>query len=120
MKRTKALMATVTTSLMLTGAHAAAEPLAQAPGQIAPTDPDPWKKDPQIGKAADQVLAWLKDTKIESAKTTEEIQRHFSGMAPATVGDALKRLFYENRIKRTGDGSKATPYKFYERESGVD
>lgn len=120
MRRTRALMATVTTSLMLTGANTAADSLPLDFGQVAPTTADPWKTDAQVGQAADELFNWLKETKIESAKTVAEIEKHFTGLTSVMVNDALKRLVYESRIKRTGDGSKATPYKYYARSSSVD
>lgn len=125
MNRTKTLMATVTTSLLLTSASST-EAVSSAFDQTVPAKADPWKTDPEVGKAAKDVLAWLKETwnpescsadwmqSHRPSQTNDTIRKQFPGLKPTMVDNALRRLVYEKTIKTSGDGSETKPYRYYD------
>jgi hypothetical protein len=117
MTRTKKLMTTVTTSLLLTGAPPWPESPAALSGQTAAKKDEPWKTDPQVKKAAEQIEDWLDSTDSTSedhAKTKSEIVKQFPGLSPSLMDNALKRLMiYSKVLKQAGDGSEAHPYRYY-------
>jgi hypothetical protein len=127
MNRTKTLLATVTTSILLTSASSSTEALSSAIEQTVPTKADPWKTDPEVGNAAKDILAWLKETwnpescsadfmqSHRPSQTNDTIRKQFPRLKPTMVDDALRRLVYEKNIKTTGDGSEAKPYRYYDR-----
>ena len=120
MNRTKKLMATVTTSLLMTGAVPSPVFLSPAFGQAAPQPEEAWKTDPQVKKAAEQIMEWLDDVADKDAKTREEIQKQFPAFSGALLDNALKRLeLYEKGIKKLGDGTKDHPYRYYGRDVSV-
>jgi hypothetical protein len=110
-------MTTVTTSILLTGTPVGPGAAVPAFGQTTSPQDDSWKSDPEVLKAADTILGWLKGTTNSTAKTREEILKQFPGLKPVIVDKALKRLvIYTADIKRLGDGSKDKPYTYYEKD----
>ena len=85
-------------------------------GQVTSAQDDDWKKDPEVVKAADAILIWLKDTTYPPGKTREEILKQFPDLKPALIDKGLKRLTeYTHEISRIGDGSKDKPYAYCEK-----
>ena len=41
--------------------------------------------------------------------------KQFPAMTPPLMEQALARLLYDGRLKRSGDGSAADPYRYYDR-----
>ena len=111
MKRTKTLMATVTTSLLLTGVAPGAESLASVFAQTAPAEADAWKTDPQVGKAADDIFAWLKGTASDAVKTNDDAQKQFPGSPGkfrimTDLTGAFNRVVMETELDNLGDLDK--------------
>jgi hypothetical protein len=113
MNRTKKLMTTVTTSLLLTGGVPGPSPLSSAFGQTVPKKDEAWKTDPEVGKAADQIGAWLKDKGILDAKSPDQIRKQFPDLSASMVDNAILLLRYQGRCLLRGDGTKVNPYTYY-------
>jgi hypothetical protein len=113
MNRTKKLMTTVTTSLLLTGTVPGPALVSSAFGQTASQPEEKWKTDTAVGDAADQICGWLKDKSVADAKTVDEIRKQFPALGTPMVDNALLRLNYEQTCKRLGDGTKEKPYRYY-------
>jgi len=111
-------MTAVTTSLLLTGTIPTNGALAAPQDQTAPQPDESWKTDPQVQKAADTILDWLKGTRLAQAKTQDDVLKQFPAFTPAVVGKALKRLVWQGDIKRAGDGSESNPYRYFEHSGG--
>jgi hypothetical protein len=119
MNRTTRLMTAVTAALLLNGT-ASTNAAMLTEGQTAPQPDDPWKTDPQVEKAADTILDWLKGTTQENAKTAGEVSQKFPDLGSSLVEKALKRLVWQGDIRRAGDGSESSPYTYFEHRAGME
>jgi hypothetical protein len=114
MNRTKKLMATISTSLFF-ASEALPGPRSAAFAQSAAQRDEAWKSDPEVGKAAEDILGWLQGTTIENAKTKSDIAQHFPKLSASLIDNALKRLtVYDRALIQTGYGTEAAPYRYYE------
>jgi hypothetical protein len=113
MNRTKKLMTTVTTSLLLTGTLPGPAVFSSAFGQTVTKPDETWMTDPEVGKAADQIFAWLENMTPPDAKSADAIRKQFPALSASMVDKALMRLDYEKRGGRLGDGTKEKPYLYY-------
>lgn len=111
MKKTRALMASITASMLLgTPVYA---PAGSTPSQQQnSSQPSTSKDDAKVVESADAIAKWLA-TDREQAKSAEEIQKNFPKLTNSDVQAALDYLIDNNRIRRTGDGTKDSPYRYY-------
>jgi hypothetical protein len=114
MKRTRRLMAAVTTSLFFAGAAP-----GTPPAQTAPKQSERPKTDAEIKKAAGQIYDWLEGTSRTEAKTKDEIQQHFPAISPPLVESAIKYLRDEGGIRQLGEGTAASPFRYYEYDANA-
>jgi hypothetical protein len=111
MKNTRALMASITASMFLGTPVYAPAGSARLPQQNA-SQPGTSKDDLKVGENAAAIEQWL-NTNREQAKSAEDIQKNFPTMTKSDVQAALDYLADENRIRRTGNGTKDSPYRYY-------
>ena len=117
MNKTSKLMASITASLLALGS-AAGSPITIVSQQAQATPDESWKTDPAVGENADTVMAWLKGTTQSQAKTVDEVANQFSKLTGAQIEKALNRLRYECKVRRSGEGTKDSPYRYYEGACG--
>lgn len=112
MNRTRRLMAAIGASLLV-GSDSGL--LGARLAQDSPQPEEPWKSDPAVAKAADDIFDWMQGTKCPDAKTQAEIASKFPKLSASTVENALKRLtLFQRTLKRTGLGTAESPYKYYQ------
>jgi hypothetical protein len=122
MKNTKKIMAGVVASMMLPWPISG----AAATRTIACTDPqentqadEKWKSDPEVLKNADAIFGQaLEGVHGSNAKTLQEIANQFPKLSQSQVEQALKRLIYDGRVHRQGDGSQDKPFRYTQRYHG--
>ena len=118
MNKTAKLMASITASLLALG-NATGSATTMFSQQAQETKPDEsWKTDPAVRENAGSIMAWLKGTTLSTAKSMDDVAKQFPQFTQEQIQKALDRLRYENQIKRSGDGSKDSPYGYYENTSG--
>jgi hypothetical protein len=121
MNRTRKLMGSVTASVLLMGVQDlgfSAQRISTVASNPPPTQPDEaWKKDPEVGRAAEAIFEKLENTNLTDAKSLNEILKQVPGVKPNLAEQALKRLIWEGRIKRSGQGTNTDPYRWYERDT---
>ena len=115
MKRPQSVMPAVTASLLLAGLLAPGPAPGQAPASRPAEEAREAKGDPAVLTAADAIHAWLEGTPAKQAKTRDDVVKQFPAMTPPLMEQALARLLYDGRLKRSGDGSAADPYRYYDR-----
>jgi hypothetical protein len=116
MNRTKRLMTAVTASLLLAGTLPASGALPCLQGQTTPAPDESWKTDPNVGRASNTIFEWLQGNSgtEDQAKTQDEILKKFPALDQGLVENALKRSQWEGSgIRRTGEGSKSSPYRYW-------
>jgi len=122
MNRTSKLMTAVTTSLLLTGPlpGTSATPSASAIREESQSD-ESWKSDPQVQEAANTIVAWLSDTRCEynddqidksKTKAQSQIAQQFPQFSSGLLQNALQYAQWENWVKRIGDGSTGSPFRY--------
>lgn len=112
---TRALMASITASMML-GTPSRAAAVSTFISQHRPTQPT--EDHPQTIASADveAIEKWL-STDREKAKSLDEIQAQFHQLTKQQVKAAINYLIDENRVLRTGQGTTASPYRYYHRKA---
>lgn len=120
MNRTNKLMAAVAASFLVIGTLPVPGAPLPASGQAAPQPDNSWKTDPQVQKSADAIFAWLKGTTAAQAKTQEDVHVKFPEIVPALADKALKLLVWQGAVRQMGDGSKDSPFKYFEVRSGFE
>jgi hypothetical protein len=114
MTKTAKLMASITASLLSLGS-ATGSATTMFSQQAQETNPDDsWKEDPAVRDNADSIMPWLKGTTQSQAKTVDEVAKQFPQLTHEQVQKALERLKFDGDVKRTGDGTKESPYRYYE------
>ena len=117
MNKTAKLMASITASLLALGS-ATGSATTMFSQQAQETNPnDSWKTDPAVRDNADSIMAWLGGTTLSEAKSMDDVAKQFPQFTQEQIQKALDRLRYEGQIKRTGDGTKDRPYRYYETPS---
>lgn len=111
MKKTRALMASITASMLL-GTPVCAPAGSTPSEQQSTSQPSTSKNDAKAVENADAIAKWLVVDR-EHAKSPEEIQKNFPEMTKSDVQAALDYLIDNNRVRRTGDGTKDSPYRYY-------
>ena len=112
MKKTRALLASVMAPLAL-GIPAARIFSASSPTPTVRQSAS--EDDAHVKNDAKAIEQWL-STERKNAKSVEEIQQNFSQMTGKQVQAALDYLIDENRLRKTGEGSKDNPYRYYRPE----
>jgi hypothetical protein len=119
MDRTRKLMSTITASVLLAGAQGVPSPALSASAVVSkqPTtqSEETWKKDPEVARVAEIIFEQLKGTDKEDALPMMAILADAPEVKPATAELGIKKLEYQNRIKRSGSGTKEDPYRWYEK-----
>jgi hypothetical protein len=117
MNKTAKLMSSITASLLALGsATGSATTMFNQEAQETKPD-DSWKTDPAVRDNADSIMAWLEGTTSSTAKSMEDVAKQFPQFTQEQIQKALDRLRYEGQIKRSGDGTKDSPYRYYETPS---
>jgi hypothetical protein len=109
MNKTKQLMAAITASLFVAGPVSGLG-MPTASFQQETKQPDESKKsDPGLQKNCDDIERWLRT----QSRTVDEVARQFPNMTHPQVEEALENLRQDDRIRRSGLGTKDSPYQYY-------
>ena len=114
MNKTAKLMASITASLLTLGS-ATGSTTTTFSQQAQETNPDDsWKTDPAVRANADLIMAWLKGTTAAEAKSMDDVAKQFPQLTQEQIQKALDRLRHDGDVRRNGDGTKESPYRYYE------
>ena len=117
MNKTAKLMASITASLLAlgSGTGSVTTMFSQQAQEIEPDDSS--KTDPAVRANADSIMAGLKGTTLSTAKSLDDVAKQFPQFTPEQIQKALDQLRNEGNIVRSGDGTKDSPYRYYEKAS---
>jgi hypothetical protein len=115
MKRPRNVITGVTASLLLAGLLPPGPVLGQAPATPPAEEKRSVKVSPEVLAAAEEIHAWLRGTTADQPKTRGDAAKQFTAMQPIVIDQALAKLRNEGKINRAGDGTAASPYRYYEK-----
>lgn len=112
MKRTRKLMTSITTSLLVTGIHGVGSTsAAQSPPTQRPAARSPHRN--SASRAADEVYEKLKHVPESEAKTIDDIARDLPNLSRESLQRAIDQATDEERLEIIGHGTTADPYRYY-------
>jgi hypothetical protein len=117
MTKTAKLMASITASFLSLGSAtgSATTMFSQQAQETTPNDSG--KTDQAVRDNADSIMTWLEGTTLSTAKSMDEVAKQFPQFTQEQIQKALDGLRHEGKIKRSGDGTKDSPYRYYETQS---
>ena len=110
MNRTRKLLIGVTASALLTGATGEINQAASAVPTVTQTQPDP-----AVDDAVSVIQELLYRVSEQDALTLDELRAKRPDLKRDIAEKAIKILLDGGSIRRTGDGTRYKPYRYYDR-----